>query len=66
MAGWNIGWSAGRTMIPYIEATKATIVTGNLSAKQNEYFLIKKVFCIGDIKGVACVAFVAFRGLADD
>ena len=50
-------------MISYIEATKATNVTGSLSAKQNGYFLNKKVFCIGDIKGVACVAFVAFFGV---
>ena len=60
LAGWNVVRSAKYNMISYIEATKATIVTGDLSAKQNEYFLNKKVFCIGDIKGVACVAFVAF------
>lgn len=50
-------------MIPYIEATKATNVTGKLSAKQNQYFLLDKAFCLRDIKGVASVAFVAFRGL---
>ena len=65
LAGWNIGWGANYDMIPYIEATKATFVTGNLSAKQIEYFLYRKVFCIGDIKGVASVAFVAFRGISE-
>ena len=49
-------------MISYIEATKATNVTGQLSAKQNEIFYKKDVFCLGEIKGVACVAFVAYGG----
>ena len=62
LVGGYIGWSPDNDMIPYIEATKATIVTGELSAKQNEYFLRKKVFCLREIKGVACVAFVAFLG----
>lgn len=52
-------------LISYIEATKATIVTGEISAKQNECFLKEKVFCLGEIKGVACVAFVAFRGIGE-
>lgn len=47
-------------MILYIEATKATNVTGVLSAKQNE---LLSVFCLREIKGVACVAFVAFQGV---
>ena len=60
LAGWNIGWGANYNMISYIEATKATIVTGKLSAIQNDVFFKKYVFCLGEIKGVACVAFVAY------
>ena len=60
LAGRKLGWGSDNNMMSYIEATKATIVTGKLSAIQNECFLKEKVFCLGEIKGVACVAFVAF------
>lgn len=60
LARWYIGWGAKYFMILYIEATKATNVTGVLSAKQNE---LLSVFCLREIKGVACVAFVAFQGV---
>lgn len=63
LAGWYIRGGPNHNMISYIEATKATIVTGKLSAKQNEFFYYNIAFCLREIKGVACVAFVAFQGV---